>query len=43
MRSLCRRADLIIPNMTEAFLLLGREYSEGPYPRETVEGLLKDL
>lgn len=43
MRELCSGADLIIPNMTEAFLLLGREYSEGPYTDGIVGDMLKDL
>ena len=28
MRKLCRRADIIVPNLTEAFCLLGEEYRE---------------
>ncbi|MDR3209479.1 MAG: bifunctional hydroxymethylpyrimidine kinase/phosphomethylpyrimidine kinase, partial [Oscillospiraceae bacterium] len=34
MRALCTRADIILPNMTEAALLLGEPYREGPYTRE---------
>lgn len=43
MRKLCSRADVMIPNMTEAVLMLGEEYVEGPYTREYVEGLLERL
>jgi len=43
MRSLCEKADLIMPNITEAVLMLGEKYIEGPYTREYIEGLLKRL
>jgi pyridoxine kinase len=43
MRKLCEKADLIIPNITEAVLLLGEEYIKGPYTKEYIEGLLKRL
>ncbi|MEG1433709.1 MULTISPECIES: pyridoxamine kinase [Eubacterium] len=43
MASLCRRADVLIPNMTEAALLLGEKYTEGPYTKEMVERYLKRL
>ena len=43
MRRLCEKADVIIPNITEAALLLGEEYIEGPYSKEYIEGLLKRL
>ena len=43
MRSLSAEADVIMPNLTEAALLLGEPYVEGPYGREYVEGLLKRL
>jgi pyridoxine kinase len=43
MRSLCEKADLIMPNVTEATLMLGEEYVEGPYTEEYIEGLLKRL
>lgn len=43
MRKLCSKANLILPNITEATLMLGREYTDGPYTREYIEGLLKDL
>ena len=34
MRGLCRRADLILPNATEAALLLGRPYAEPAEPED---------
>jgi len=43
MRKLCEQADIIVPNMTEAVLMLGEEYLEGPYTHEYVEGLLRRL
>ena len=43
MAGLCRRADLIVPNRTEAALLLGEPYREGPCGREEVEGILRRL
>ena len=43
MRRLCGMADIIIPNMTEAFLLLGEEYTPGPYEKAHFEGLIRRL
>jgi pyridoxine kinase len=43
MRSLCERADIILPNMTESALMLGEAYVAGPYTREYVDGLLRRL
>ena len=43
MRKLCGKADVIIPNITEAVLLLGEEYVSGPYSEDYIEGLLKRL
>jgi len=43
MRRLCEQADVIVPNMTEAALLLNEEYNKGPYTEEYIEGLLKRL
>ena len=43
MKSLCARADIIIPNLTEACLMLNLPYREGPmeesYVREVLQGL----
>ena len=43
MKNLCACADIIVPNFTEAAMLLGLEYSEPPYTAEYVETLLKKL
>ena len=40
MRRLCAKADVIVPNFTEAALMLGEPYVEGPYTKEYIEGLL---
>ncbi len=43
MKKLCAKADIIIPNITEAVFMLGEPYHEGPYTKEYIEGLLKRL
>ena len=43
MARLCKSADLIVPNLTEAAFLLEREYQEGPYEKQEIEELLKTL
>lgn len=43
MGRLCRKADIVVPNMTEACHLLEREYDPGPYTREQVEEILHGL
>ena len=43
MRRLCSKADVIMPNITEAVLMLGKEYEEGPYSEEYIESLLREL
>lgn len=43
MRKLCAAADVVVPNMTEAALLLGRAYREGPYAADEIENLLRGL
>ena len=40
---LCARADVLVPNVTEAALLLGEDYLPPPYTRDYVEGLLRRL
>lgn len=42
MRLLCAEADVITPNLTEAFLLLGREYHSSPNDTE-IEEMLRCL
>lgn len=43
MRKLCANADIIVPNFTEAALLLGREYFTPPYTKEFTDDLLRSL
>ncbi len=43
MTKLCGKANLIVPNLTEAALLLGEEFHEGPYTRIEIENLLRRL
>lgn len=43
MRELCALADIIVPNITEAALLTGQTYVEGPYTKPYIEELLKKL
>lgn len=43
MLRLCRKADVVVPNLTEAALLLGEPYREGPYTKEYIERMLKKL
>ena len=43
MKKLCSKADVILPNMTEAAFMLGEDYVEGPYTHEYVESLLHRL
>ena len=43
MGSLCARADIVVPNITEACFMLGREYVTRPYTKEFIEGLMSDL
>lgn len=42
MRKLCEKADIIVPNLTEATLMLGEEYKDS-YDRAYIETLLKKL
>ncbi len=37
---LCQKADIIVPNVTEACLILGEPYKPGPYTREYIQSLL---
>jgi len=43
MKKLCQKADIIIPNITEALLLLNEPFQEGPYTEKYIEGLLERL
>ena len=41
--ALCHRADVLVPNMTEAARILGIPYQEGPYTQEFIDDLLRQL
>ncbi len=43
MRELCAKANLVIPNITEACFLLDEPYQEGPYTTEYIEGIVHRL
>jgi pyridoxine kinase len=43
MAGLCAKADIIIPNITEAAFMLGLAYKEGPYEKSYIESLLLGL
>ena len=43
MAKLCAKADIIVPNITEAVLMLNEEYKEGPYTKDYINNLLKKL
>lgn len=43
MRELCEKADLLLPNITEACFLLKVPYHRGPYTRDYIEKLVRNL
>ena len=43
MAELCRRADLIMPNITEACFMLDKEYRDGPYDEKYISDLMEAL
>ena len=43
MKELCKKADIIVPNITEACLLLDETYRPGPYSKAYIEDLLVKL
>jgi len=43
MTKLCKNADIIVPNMTEAAFLLEQSYRNGPYDKTYIEKMLRDL
>jgi pyridoxine kinase len=43
MARLCAKADIIIPNITEACFMVDEEYRDGPYEEPYIENLLKKL
>lgn len=42
-KRLCEQADLIVPNSTEAAMLLGEPWQEGPYTRAQIRKTLRKL
>ncbi|MCQ2056316.1 MAG: pyridoxamine kinase [archaeon] len=42
-KKLCAKADIIIPNMTEAIMLLGEKYVSGPYTVEFIDTIMNKL
>ncbi|MFV0503701.1 MAG: pyridoxamine kinase [Lachnospirales bacterium] len=43
MADLCKKADIVVPNITEALFLLGKEYIDGPYSKSFIESILLEL
>jgi len=43
MRKLCEKADIIVPNLTEAALIIGEPYNPGPYSQSYIEDMMKKL
>ncbi len=43
MANLCSRADVIVPNLTEACFMLGRTYVESGYSKGYIEEILENL
>ncbi len=43
MKKLCSKADVVVPNITEASLMLEIPYSEGPYAAEDINRMLRGL
>ncbi len=43
MKKLCSMADIVMPNITEACLILGKDYKAGPYDKNYIEELLYGL
>jgi len=43
MRELCTKADIIVPNITEASMMLGREYKASGYGEDYIHSMLREL
>lgn len=43
MKKLCEKADILVPNITEASLLLEKPYKDGPYDEAYITDMLKAL
>ena len=43
MRKLCSKADIIVPNITEALFLLDEPFTDGPYTIDYIKSLIKKI
>lgn len=43
MANLCSKADIIVPNITEACFMLGMDYKNGPYDENYIESIIMKL
>lgn len=43
MTKFCKKADIILPNITEACFMLGMDYRPGPYSKAFIEDLIRRL
>ena len=43
MKKHCSKAHIIVPNITEAVMMLEKDYVEGPYTKDYIENLLREL
>ena len=43
MKKLCGKADVILPNLTEATAMLGEKYKDGPYTKNYIEKIFRRL
>lgn len=43
MKTLCQKADIVTPNMTEAYALLSMDYQEGPYTKKDITDIVYAL
>ncbi len=43
MAGLCARADVVLPNLTEACFMLGKEYIAKDYTKEYIQDILREL
>ena len=43
MLQLCKKADILVPNITEACLLTDTPYEKGPYSKDYIENLIEKL
>jgi pyridoxine kinase len=43
MAELCKMADIVVPNLTEAALMLNEPYADGPFTEDYINGLVRRL